>query len=439
MYNIRTVTSSDIENFILELKALEDYELPKLNPEYCLGKHSKIAILNKNGTVIYSNYKSWYGDYINNELSHFIGFNSLIKSSNINLCNYNNSIFKLDFINNYGENRILIFSINSDEEKHCFILKNYLNSIIKYILIYVTLLLIVNYIYCREFKKTFDYLEQIIDYPEKRNNILNNNHNLNTIHFIDKLLNLLSNYDYTEWKNTRMYIDKQRLISDISHDSKNNLTVINGYISLLLDGINPPNTDNFYLKIIKDKIEDTAELISNFYEYSNIEHPDFPIKLEILNICEFLKLYFARKYNEILINYFILDVDIPDKAIYCKIDEVLFCRAIDNIIDNSIKYNNKNTKIKFNLTQNDNIVIISIGDNGSGIPDDIVDIIFDPFIFGKNSVKKSSSGLGMTITQKIISSHNATIRLKKVPDDGYITQFEIIIPIINNLNDSLSL
>lgn len=423
LYNaLCNITSSDIENFIYKLENSCDYDLPELNPEYYLGKNSKIAVLNESNTVIYTNYTSWYKDYLDNELLEFIDFRKHSELDNANFNKCENKIFKASFINNNGENRTLIFSIKLCEKINNSIFKNILKVIIPYFLFYIILLSVFNRIHCNELKKIIECFEKIIECPDERNyKELNNKYPNEISSLFKKLIHLFNEYEHNEWKNTRIYINKNILISELAHDSKNNLTVILGYLSSLDDNIFSKNDINKYTNIIKDKVNDTSELISKFYEYNNMEHPDFPIKLESINLCEFLKQYLARKHDELLINGFFLEVSIPDKCIYCKLDLALFSRAIDNIVGNSLKYNIPGTTLIFNLEENDSSIILLVGDNGIGIPDHIIDIIFNPFISGEKS-----SGLGMTITQKIILAHNAKIILKNTPNLGCTTQFEII-------------
>lgn len=111
-------------------------------------------------------------------------------------------------------------------------------------------------------------------------------------------------------------------------------------------------------------------------------------------------------------------------------DSILFCRAIDNIINNSIKYNSKGTKIIINILREFDNIKITIGDNGIGISKELAVKIFEPFTTGDESRGTfHGSGLGLAITEKIIIAHNGKIELKTPPDEGYSVQFEIILPI----------
>lgn len=426
------LTLPDIEKFKQKLESVDDKEFAIIKIERYIGRDSKIAILNQNGNVIYTNSMSWYSDYLPTELSAIPDYQDEVhlNITKINECKY--KTFKLNFTNVSKENRTLIFSVKINRRNSYVIFKNIFNIIIIAIPFYIITALYFIRRQSRKIKSAIEYFEKIIESPEERKfyNIANDKLPEEILTVSEKLINLLERYENNEWRNHRAYIDRQRLMSEISHDVKTHLTVIHGYAVSLCDNLVPDSDKKHYLNIIRDKSQETSELISKFYEYTKVEHPDFPIELKRKNICELIKQYLAEKYDEIYLNGFMLDIDIPTKNIFCKIDEVLFCRGLENIIVNSMKYNEKGVTIKLSIVEKYNTIKIIIGDDGSGIPEDITDKIFEPFITGNNALnKKHTSGLGLAITEKIMAAHNGNINLKIPPDLGYKTQFEIELPI----------
>lgn len=106
-----------------------------------------------------------------------------------------------------------------------------------------------------------------------------------------------------------------------------------------------------------------------------------------------------------------LDVNLPDESIYCMIDSMHFKRVIDNIISNSVKYNPNGTTIVFRLL-NEEGAVISIGDKGVGISDDIKERVFEAFVIGDESRSAGSgTGLGMAIVDRIVKLHNGHVKL----------------------------
>ena len=126
---------------------------------------------------------------------------------------------------------------------------------------------------------------------------------------------------------------------------------------------------------------------------------------------------------------FILDVKIPKKSCMFKIDKSLFSRLYDNLLQNSFKYNTKNTKILFEIVEEKNRILIVIADNGKGISKDIRNIIFDPFVTENEARTLGKwTGMGLSIVKRIVELHGGTIKLSEDPQEGYITEFNIELP-----------
>lgn len=416
----------DIEGFVCKLESLDDDEFVFFKPQKYLKKDIDFVILDEMGSGIYTNSKNLYSDYLTSELNKIPNYEKCMK---LHINKKENQVFKLCFENVKKEKRIIIFSNKMDNKYMISLYKN--NIFIIFMTLLILILLILLHAQRARFRCFVKKIEYIIDYPEERKAYICLENKFKHKAVLEKLIHTLEEYENNEWRSHRAYIDRQRLISEILHDSRNNMTVIHGYAVSLCDEIVPQKDVKQYLSIIKEKSKETSDLMSKFYEYSKVQHPDFPIKLECNDICEVVKQYLADKYDEIYINGFLLEVGIPSKKIMCKVDEALLCRGIENILLNSIKYNEKGVTIKFNIIERDSKVKIIIGDDGIGISEDIAKIIFEPFVVGNNSSRNNNtSGLGLAITEKIIAAHNGKITLKTPPDIGYNTQFEIELPLI---------
>lgn len=226
--------------------------------------------------------------------------------------------------------------------------------------------------------------------------------------------------------------EKQKMLADISHDLKTPITVIQGFAKAISDDKVKEEELKDYLDTIYIKANSLAELINSFSEFSKIERPDFSLVPKKIDICELSRNYFIDKYNELELMGFDLDIEIPDTAIYCMIDEFQMKRVFENIISNTIKYNSTGTLVSFCLKRIDTDCIIHIGDNGLGIPDELKDTIFKPFSMGDTARGEGKgSGLGMAIAEKIITSHNANISLLDKPVNQLTAVYEIKLPIVD--------
>ncbi|MEG1351308.1 MAG: HAMP domain-containing sensor histidine kinase [Bacilli bacterium] len=229
--------------------------------------------------------------------------------------------------------------------------------------------------------------------------------------------------------NKELEDQKQKIITDVSHDLKTPITVIQGYSRAIIDGVVPLNENNAYLETIYQKSNTLSDMINTLYEYSKSIHPDYILNLEEIDICTYLRDILATIYNELLINSVKLEVDIPEKVILVEIDKLEMKRVIDNLVFNASKHNEKGITIYCSVRKEENNVIILIADNGKGIPKGMYESIFNPFVVEDIARGSNSSGLGLSISKNIIEKHHGEIKL--IENKMYKTTFEIKLPIKN--------
>ena len=224
--------------------------------------------------------------------------------------------------------------------------------------------------------------------------------------------------------------NRQKLLADISHDLKTPITVIQGYAKAICDGLIPPEKVPEYLDTIYQKSNRLTGLIDTFHEYSKLEHPQFTLQTKRLDLCKVLREYLASKYNELELGGFVPEIEIPDESIWCILDKTTFLRVLENIVSNAVKHNPAGTALFFELQRQDGHAVLTLADNGVGIPSEIAGQIFDPFVVGDESRNtRQGSGLGLAISHKIVSAHGGTIQLVQPPPPGRSTQFRLTLPL----------
>ncbi|MCI7473151.1 MAG: HAMP domain-containing histidine kinase [Clostridiales bacterium] len=233
----------------------------------------------------------------------------------------------------------------------------------------------------------------------------------------------------SEAERQRLDQGRQKLIADISHDLKTPITVIAGYIDAICDGKVPPQEQERYLRAIQGKAAALTELVDAFHEYSKVEHPEFVLHTEPTDLCEFLRAYLADKYDEIDLAGFGLDIDLPDRALRCQLDPLQFRRVLDNLLSNALRHNRLGTMLFFRLTEAEGKALLTVADNGAGIPPQRIKYIFEPFVVGSDARSGQGSGLGLSITRRIMELHNGSIALSARPAAGQGTEFLLTLPL----------
>lgn len=228
-----------------------------------------------------------------------------------------------------------------------------------------------------------------------------------------------------EKRNQHLQNENQRIISDISHDLKTPITVIQGYTKAISDGMVPPEEKDKYLSIISDKAESLAEQINEIHDYTKLDHPDYSYDMKPVDICEYTREFFARSYDELEIEGYLVDVEIPEVSIMVNLDIGKFNRVYSNLVNNFMKYNKPGKTIYCRIEYDDISVTIKIGDDGIGISKKIKGDIFDPFVMGEKSRSSGGSGLGLAMVNKIVKRHQGSVEVMNKPDKGMKTEFAI--------------
>lgn len=208
----------------------------------------------------------------------------------------------------------------------------------------------------------------------------------------------------------KYYQQRQQLFADLGHDLKTPITVIRGNSSALLEKELPQEHQIKLLNSINKNAVDINELIDFLVYYSKIDCADYVLDLNRCDLAEYLRQIVIDKIDYFDDNEIELQIDITEKSIFLDIDEKMFKRAIDNLLNNIIQHNSKGIKALICLNDNKRIII---ADTGNKIPDNIIDDIFEPFVSGNKSRNATdhNCGLGLSISKKIIEKHGGQLHL----------------------------
>lgn len=128
-----------------------------------------------------------------------------------------------------------------------------------------------------------------------------------------------------------------------------------------------------------------------------------------------------------------LTIDLPDEAIYLNADRARLAQVFGNLLNNSCKYTRPSGAISLSAERNGNDeVLVSVRDNGAGIPSDKIDSIFEMFMQVDRSSDRSQSGLGigLTLVKRLVEMHGGSIEARSA-GEGQGSEFVVHLPIID--------
>lgn len=220
---------------------------------------------------------------------------------------------------------------------------------------------------------------------------------------------------------------RANLLRAISHDLRTPLTSISGNASNLLSNrasFDEETKEQIYTDIYDDSMW-LINLVENLLSVTRIEEGNMNLKLstELMDdvITEALK-HINRKSVE-----YHIAVENSTEFILAKMDAKLIVQVLINIVDNAIKYTPAGSNIRIRSEKKNGFVIVSIADNGIGIPDEIKPRVFDMFFNGANKIADSrrSLGLGLSLCKSIITAHGGEINVQDNMPQGTIFSFTL--------------
>ena len=245
--------------------------------------------------------------------------------------------------------------------------------------------------------------------------------------FISGLVAVL--HDTTEQEKEER--ERRLFVSNVSHELRTPLTSVKSYLEALDEGaLSEPVAPDF-IKVSLDETNRMMRMVTDLLHLSRIDNATSHLDVELINFTAFITFILNRfdkmrgtdeekKYD--------LVRDYPITSVWIEIDTDKMTQVIDNILNNAIKYSPDGGKITVTMKTTDDQMILSISDQGLGIPKQDLPRIFDRFyrVDRARSRAQGGTGLGLSIAKEIIKQHNGFIWAKS--EHGKGSTFTIVLP-----------
>ena len=245
--------------------------------------------------------------------------------------------------------------------------------------------------------------------------------------FISGLVAVL--HDTTEQEKEER--ERRLFVSNVSHELRTPLTSVKSYLEALDEGaLSEPVAPDF-IKVSLDETNRMMRMVTDLLHLSRIDNATSHIDVELINFTAFITFILNRfdkmrgpdeeKKYELVRDY-------PITSVWIEIDTDKMTQVIDNILNNAIKYSPDGGKITVTMKTTDDQMILSISDQGLGIPKQDLPRIFDRFyrVDRARSRAQGGTGLGLSIAKEIIKQHKGFIWAKSIYGKG--STFTIVLP-----------
>ncbi len=227
-------------------------------------------------------------------------------------------------------------------------------------------------------------------------------------------------------------LDESRkdFVSNVSHELKTPMTSMKVLAdSLLADPNTPPEMYREFLQDIDSELDRENKVIAELLNLAKMDRKQVTMNIKQVNINELLEIVMKRvrplaQKRDIELTL------VAEREVTAEIDEVKITMVFTNLIENAVKYNKEHGKVVVTINADRKNFILTVEDNGVGIPAESQGRIFERFyrVDKSRSREIGGTGLGLSITKSAVLLHRGTITLESEENVG--TKFVVTIPLI---------
>ncbi|HEL2178250.1 TPA: cell wall metabolism sensor histidine kinase VicK [Streptococcus suis] len=225
--------------------------------------------------------------------------------------------------------------------------------------------------------------------------------------------------------------ERRLFVSNVSHELRTPLTSVKSYLEALDEGALTESVAPSFVKVSLDETNRMMRMITDLLSLSRIDNQVGQIDVELINFTAFVTFIlnrFDQMKNADSDKVYTIVRDYQISPIWVEIDTDKMTQVLDNILNNAIKYSPDGGTITFSMKTTDSQLIVSVSDEGLGIPKTDLPRIFDRFyrVDKARSRAQGGTGLGLAIAKEIVKQHKGFIWAKS--EYGHGSTFTIVLP-----------
>lgn len=223
---------------------------------------------------------------------------------------------------------------------------------------------------------------------------------------------------------------RMNMLIGVSHDLKTPIALIQGYTDALSDNMaSDESTRAHYLEIIREKSAQLEDLVSDLIEFMKIDDSNMPLETVDLRA---LVASLGKRFEEdgrllglnLVYGYGLPDGTRSSEPVQAmpsvRMNRMLMERAVENLVSNAFRYAGEGGEVELLLGLEGGQPVLSVADNGPGVPADELPYIFDAFYRGTHSRQEAGHGLGLTIVKSTVDLHGWSVVARNRSPHGLV-------------------
>lgn len=222
---------------------------------------------------------------------------------------------------------------------------------------------------------------------------------------------------------------RREFLADVSHELKTPIFAAQGYIHTLIDGAvdDEKVRDKFLMKAAKS-LDGLDALVKDLMALSQLETGEVKMNFNRIDLTHVVQEIFEQLEGIAQTKHINLSLKSPLAApVWVKADPQRITQAISNLVENAVKYGNESGRVVVSLEEEKKHILVSVRDNGPGIPPEHLSRIFERFyrVEKSRSKDRGGTGLGLAIVKHILNAHKAKITVMSKVEKGTTFRFKL--------------
>ncbi|KTC93410.1 sensor histidine kinase [Legionella cincinnatiensis] len=225
---------------------------------------------------------------------------------------------------------------------------------------------------------------------------------------------------------------KDEFLATLAHELRNPLVPLFNALEIMRLAKNNAHIVEKAQDIMERQVVQMDRLIEDLLDLSRISHGKIQLQIERIELSKVIQQTLENSYPIIKAAEHKLEVDLPSYPIYIKADITRLAQVFSNLLNNASKYTEKGGMIRLSAQLHHEHVVVSVLDNGVGIPTHMLSHIFNKFTQVDKQLKRSQGGLGigLSLVKQLVELHGGTVEAKS-RGENLGSEFIVRIPIVS--------